>query len=34
MDLTFFSSNVEGTKVDLMKRRDAILSVGYSFRLF
>ena len=34
MDLTFFSSNIEGTKVDLMKRRDAILSVGYSFRLF
>ena len=34
MDLTFFSSNVEGTKIDLIKRRDAILSVGYSFRLF
>lgn len=33
-DLTYFSADVDGAAIELMKRRDAIMSIGYSFKLF
>ena len=34
MDITYFSANENGSEFKLMKRRDANLTIGYSFKLF